>query len=81
MIWLIILGIYLFPIISIFTWFYIIAEPGDSLWDVICEQDVDDILWGFFVPLLNLVFLGMIIYANVFSETILSKFVKGKKKK
>ena len=81
MIWLIILGIYLFPIISIFTWFYIIAEPGDSLWDVICEQDADDILWGFFVPLLNLAFLSILIYDNVFSETILSKFVKGKKKK
>ena len=81
MIWLIILGIYLFPIISIFTWFYIIAEPGDSLWDVICEQDLDDILWGFFIPLLNLVFLGMVMHANGFLETILSKFVKGKKKK
>lgn len=81
MIWLIILGIYLFPIISIFTWFYIIAEPGDSLWDVICEQDLDDILWGFFVPLLNLVFLGIVMHANGFSKTILSKFVKGKKKK
>lgn len=81
MIWLIILGIYLFPIISIFTWFYIIAEPGDSLWDIICEQDLDDILWGFFVPLLNLVFLGIVMHANGFSEIILSKFVKGKKKK
>lgn len=81
MIWLIILGIYLLPIISIFTYLYIIAEPGDSLWDMVCEQDLDDVLWGFFVPLLNLVFLGMVIHANICSQTILSKFVKGKKKK
>lgn len=81
MIWLIILGIYLFPIISIFTWFYIIAKPGDSLWDVLCDLDLVNALWGFFIPILNLIFLGITINDQICTKTILSKFVKGKKKK
>lgn len=81
MTWLIILVIYLLPIISIFTWLYIIAKPGDSLWDMICKQDLSGILWGFFIPILNLIFLCLIMHETAWLKPILSKFVKGKKKK
>lgn len=79
MIW--ILGIYLFPAIVILIWLYIIAEPGDSLWDILYQEDIKDIFWVLIIPVLNYIFLGIFIKNHIHIEIILSKFVKDKKKK
>lgn len=79
MLW--ILGIYLFPTVVVLTWLYIIAEPGDNLWDVLCEEDIEDVFWVLIIPALNYIFLGIFIKNHIHIEVILSKFVKGKKKK
>lgn len=79
MLW--ILGIYLFPAIVVLIWLYIIAEPGDSLWDVLYQEDMEDMLWVLIIPILNYIFLGVFIRTHINLESILSKFIKGKKKK
>ena len=75
------LGLYILPIIIILIRLYIIAEPGDSLWDVLCEEDLEDVVWFIFVPLINYAILGTYLKNYISSKRILSKFVKGKKKK
>ena len=57
MIWMLFLGVYLLPIIIVLTGLYIVAKPGESLYDVLYEEDLEDIIWFLFIPLLNYIIL------------------------
>lgn len=82
MIWMIALLVwYVLPIIIILIGLYITANPGESLYDVLYEEHLNEVIWFIFAPLVNYVILGEYLGNHISSEKILSKFVKRKKKK
>lgn len=81
MIWIAFLGLYILPIIIVLTGLYIVAKPGESLYDVLYEEDLEEIIWLIFVPLFNYILLCEHLANHISFEKILKKFVKSKKKK
>ena len=69
------ISLWIIPMIMIGYITYLSMESGESVEDFVWKNDLEDIWWVTFIPMVNIILLGYIIMSMI------CKYVKNLKKK